>query len=562
MGVHYLKQGYSLIPVNTEKKPLVKWREYQRRQPTQDELAGWALQFPDMQLAIVTGAISGLVVVDVEAGGDHTQFPDTLMAKTGGGGYHLYYKHPGHPVKTDAKQVGELVDIRGDGGYVVVAPSISTKGEYEWLSDPFRTKKAPYPGEIIESLRQIHSEKLIAPGERNVAATQKAGEILAQLPNQADRAKAWEQLQEWNQTALTEPLEDSELQKVFISISGREEGTKKGGITLKPYTLKELYAEKYPPIEWLVDGLVPIGMLGAITGESSSYKSFLTQVMAQAVATNTPFLGEFGGTVTGKVLIIDEENSRRIINKRFHDMGIEAHDNIVFLSQTGLQLNEENHMEALQRVVDEVQPVLIIFDSLVRFHGLEENSATEMGKVMRWLRSFVKDSRSVVFIHHHKKTQGPGTTSGSSGVRGSTDIFNALDFHLGVKKNGVTITVTQHKLRIDKEAEPFKVLVDGIGQAISFTYSGRDTTHDDRINEAKQLILSLLHDAAGEEVMRKELADKCGVTSAAFTEALNQLHEEEEIVRRTGAHNAHLYSLPGPSDETVDSAEETEEVPY
>lgn len=102
----------------------------------------WWRRWPQANVAIATGAISGLVVVDVDPrhGGDesihaleakHGVAP-TLEVATGGGGRHLYFRHPGGLV-TNKVGVAPGVDVRGDGGYVVAPPSIHMSGQaYRW----------------------------------------------------------------------------------------------------------------------------------------------------------------------------------------------------------------------------------------------------------------------------------------------------------------------------------------------------------------------------------------------------------------------------------------------
>lgn len=561
VALNYLEQGYSVIPVSKEKKPLVKWAEYMKRPPTPEEVAGWTLEFPDMQLGIVTGAVSGLVVIDVEAGGDMTQFPPTLTATTGGNGYHLYYKHPGTPVKNGVR-VLELVDIRGDGGFVVAPPSISTKGQYAWVEGSHSTP-ALYPGDLIESLVQTSSETLVQTGERNVQATKKAGEIIATLPSLSQRNEAWEQLQEWNQAKLAQPLEESELRKVFDSIATREDGRNAGSdIKLKPLTLQELYDLEFPPIKWLAKDLVPAGMMGAITGESNSYKSFMTLALAQAVATGTPYLGHYDVEQQGKVLIVDEENDLRLIEKRFKDMGVEPHENIIFLSRSGIRLDNEKHLQALQQVIEDINPVLVVLDSLVRFHSKDENSASEMSKVTRAIGTLTSQERSVVFIHHHKKEQAGSKNSGTNSVRGSTDIFASLDFHLGIKRNSDGLTVQQHKLRVQQELQPFNVdLVCGITNSdIAFKYAGVDTSRQDRLEEIMESMKTMLFEAAGEEIGRKDLIDGSAASNKQGAEALKKLVADEVISYRVGTNGRHLYTYgPQMEEPTLDELEEMEE---
>jgi hypothetical protein len=91
-------------------------------------------------LAIRTGAVSGLAVVDIDPrnGGALAPelMPPTRCVRTGSGGWHLYYCHPGGQLA--AKVRGHPgVDLKADGGYVVAPPSVhpDTGRPYRWLGD-------------------------------------------------------------------------------------------------------------------------------------------------------------------------------------------------------------------------------------------------------------------------------------------------------------------------------------------------------------------------------------------------------------------------------------------
>jgi hypothetical protein len=105
-----------------------------------DQISAWWRRWPGANVAIRTGAVSGLVVVDVDPrhGGaasldallrEFGPALDTLRVDTGGGGVHLYFRHPGLPVHNDAgRKLGVGVDVRGDGGYVIAPPSLHYTG--------------------------------------------------------------------------------------------------------------------------------------------------------------------------------------------------------------------------------------------------------------------------------------------------------------------------------------------------------------------------------------------------------------------------------------------------
>jgi len=125
---------------------------------------------PRANVGIVTGAASGVVVVDVDGARGELSLA-TLAAKHGSiplapkvrtaRGYHLYFRAPSEPIKN---RVGfaDGLDFRGDGGFVVAPPSVHETGfRYAWEVSPADVEPPP----LIEWLR------LILTGEREREAT-------------------------------------------------------------------------------------------------------------------------------------------------------------------------------------------------------------------------------------------------------------------------------------------------------------------------------------------------------------------------------------------------------
>lgn len=119
---------------------------------------------PQHNVAIATGAESGLVVLDVDGDegeaslaqfeAQHGLLPLTAAARTGRG-RHLYFAHPGAPVRNSAGRLGPGLDVRADGGYVVAPPSVHPSGRvYAWLEGqrPDQTAPAPLPAWLAERL--------------------------------------------------------------------------------------------------------------------------------------------------------------------------------------------------------------------------------------------------------------------------------------------------------------------------------------------------------------------------------------------------------------------------
>jgi hypothetical protein len=105
----------------------------------------WWTKWPDANVGVATGEVSGIVVLDVDGDdGKRTlkewtdvegPLPETLSCKTGRGA-HFLYKHPGGTVKNRVAIGGPGLDLRADGGYVVAPPSVHANGSlYRVMGD-------------------------------------------------------------------------------------------------------------------------------------------------------------------------------------------------------------------------------------------------------------------------------------------------------------------------------------------------------------------------------------------------------------------------------------------
>jgi ferredoxin len=106
----------------------------------------WWGAFPNLNIGIATGAVSGFFVLDIDDDGgeaslrkleeQHGKLPATIEAITGKG-RHCYFRIGDHgAIKNSAGQIAPGLDIRGDGGYVLVPPSIHPSGRaYAWSVD-------------------------------------------------------------------------------------------------------------------------------------------------------------------------------------------------------------------------------------------------------------------------------------------------------------------------------------------------------------------------------------------------------------------------------------------
>lgn len=126
------------------------------------EIRRWWDAEPRLSIGIATGEASGIVAIDIDPrdGGDQTwdhfvernggHVPDTIVANTGGGGQHILFRYEPDQV---VRSPGKGVQVKGNGGYIVVEPSMHHSGRaYCWQAecDPLEgAVAAPAPDWLV-----------------------------------------------------------------------------------------------------------------------------------------------------------------------------------------------------------------------------------------------------------------------------------------------------------------------------------------------------------------------------------------------------------------------------
>ncbi|MEM3415507.1 MAG: phage/plasmid primase, P4 family [Thermoproteota archaeon] len=227
--------GFSVIPVSIDKKPLIDWKEFQERLPTEAELEEW---FSDERtnIAIVTGAISGLAVLDIDGiEGEESlkkyklHIPLAPCVKTGKG-FHFYFKYKNGVRNFTRRFPG--IDLRGEGGYVLAPPSIHPSGAiYEWII-PLDGDLPELPEWILETKKEEQQErdpnwveellKGVEEGQRNDSLARLSGHYFG-------KGLTFEEtkliLLDWNKRNKP-PLPEEEVLRTIESIYKRDQKNK------------------------------------------------------------------------------------------------------------------------------------------------------------------------------------------------------------------------------------------------------------------------------------------------------------------------------------------------
>lgn len=141
-AIEYAKHGWLVLPcVPGEKRPLTKNGVYDA---TTDEgrIREWWAKWPQANVAVACGEKSGITVVDIDVDeqeglderknlAELADTPATLIQQTPRGGYHLFYKY--NSKYKNARHEPSGILIRNNGGYCLLTPSSTDRGNYEWI---------------------------------------------------------------------------------------------------------------------------------------------------------------------------------------------------------------------------------------------------------------------------------------------------------------------------------------------------------------------------------------------------------------------------------------------
>jgi hypothetical protein len=567
------------------------------------QIRQWWIRWPDANIAIATGSRSGFDVIDVDPrhGGNegleelkklHGEVPHTIEALTGGGGQHLLLRH----VDGVRNQAGIWpgIDIRGEGGYIVVAPSKHKSGKkYEWESSsrPGDAEIADWPKQwFVEVARKKSEMKLpasstgasIPEGERNNTLSSFAGSMRRRGMSEKSINAA---LLAENQMRCHPPLSASEVRRIAGSVSRYSPGAmssslhrtnnqitySSNGVGMPSEQLAPPIRERgeqatqwrrqtpatlrieYQPTQWLVEQIAPRPGLVLWAGIPGIGKTWLVLDTALAVATGQKWLNKFE-IQTGPVLLILEEEDQSAVLERLDALytryGLsqanEAAIPIHLLIQQNVNLIEGGELNPeLMRHVLEIQPVLIVLDPFRRVHGLNENDSQEMSHVLSLLRrlSHATDKACTIYLIHHLRKRSDGVEDALDRLRGSSDIPASADSVLEVTGQFGAQFIKHSKSKRGVALAPFTIDVKKEDDTVELIYAEPEVKAERDRKEVRDCLLSMLQKQDRNQSDLIRLAGQRGIGRKRITSALVECEKEGMISTKSGPRNSKVYQL-------------------
>lgn len=419
-AIEYLKYGFSVIPVNSNKRPCLDWKKYQKEKTTVEEIEVWWEMYPGANVGIVTGEISNLSVIDIDSQEGKSKLkeviPDSLrfpIVNTPRGGKHFYFRyHEG--LRSNVRSIPGC-DLRSDGGYVVAPPSIDFSGKkYEWVVGLDEVAIPNIPKSYLlkvehrtKSFREalLSDSDILVEGRRNNDLFHFAYMLAKEGKKEEEIIRSTLGLNKRCSPSLSE----KEVLELVHSAASRAKKIKSVGVPI----IKPLSSYSKESVDWLWEHRIPLGKLSFIIGDPGVGKSFLSVYIASKVTLGAAWPDTETKAPLGSVIILTAEDGiGDTVRKRFEANGADLDKILVLegiLTKGDHQefFNIEKHLSTLGSILIERDDVrLIILDSLDSYLGkVDGHKYTETKSILAPLTELGNKYKvSILGIRHMNKS--------------------------------------------------------------------------------------------------------------------------------------------------------------
>jgi len=218
----------------------------------------------------------------------------------------------------------------------------------------------------------------------------------------------------------------------------------------KDISAGRFYGKEPPPVEYILDGYLRKGLVGALFGTGGSGKSFFIAQLGACIAGGIKF-GVFNPTQARRVIMLCAEDDENIIHERINDFLRELNindlrtrrlisENFGIVSVCGMDkyffenLNNNIVTSSFYRQLNHtckiLKPELLIIDPLSRFFGLNENDSSDATRFVSALEvlSHENNGMNILFCHHENKMQAQSGNLKTSSGRGSSAFKDGIRF--------------------------------------------------------------------------------------------------------------------------------------
>jgi hypothetical protein len=459
-ALHYASAGFAVFPCRPKgKEPLGSLAPNGCLDATTDAdtIKGWWTKCPDANIGMATGKRSRLAVIDLDGvdgirSGKRLGLFSSITALTGNG-QQLFYADPQGRLRNSVKKLAEGVDTRGEGGYVVVPPSLHPNGKrYIWVGQTL--KRAALPA-LPSAFGQESAHIIPAPTIRKPDGW--IAEALEEMRNGHVHNTLISVLGKFRAHNFSE--EDTfKLLQPHALVDGRPYEGLRGKIAeiWNRYKLPmsmagntediDQFLDKITEVDWICKPFFAKRSFGFVVGLPETLKTWLLIDLAVESARGSgSWLGTFG-VMSSRVLFIDQERFKGETQRRFNAViaakGLRRSDlkeRLFLKCGTTIRLDLEDSLRAFRTELLSLRPDMVVVDSFATFHNSPENDRMAIQQVLNKIKALRDEiGCAFIFINHETKYAYPnGEPQGEPNMgtmAGSVGIGAAAEFCLTVRR--------------------------------------------------------------------------------------------------------------------------------
>lgn len=299
-----------------------------------------------------------------------------------------------------------------------------------------------------------------------------------------------------------------------------------------------------PQTQWLVQGLWSDQAVGILGGEPKCCKSFLALDVAVSVASGAACLRQFPVCRTGKVLLFPAEDSLAVVRQRLE--GIASAAQVGFpslavdvITAPSLRLDTAVDRQRLADTVQNLKPILLILDPLIRLHRVDENDASQIAALLSYLRELQRQFQVAVILVHHARKDSHSSRPGQA-LRGSSELHGWGDSNLYMRRKGSQLTLsTEHRAAPSQDHIPLHLTQAGSALAlavVSEQLASVPKAEPTPVERVRAALAQLQEPVFSVQQLRK----LCAIRTETLCAALEELTQQGELSRNAKGYQLNL----------------------
>ena len=401
-ALEYAQNGFAVLPVRQSDKTPYNLHGVSEASKDPEQIRRWWDMFPTANVAIAMGRVSGnIVTVDVDIKPDegkhgdvelrkweaqHGDFPNTVVQVTGSGGLHYIFHLDGVEQYKNTMYALPAIDIRGDGAYVVVSPSVYEDGrKYRWYNDIsiLDDEIAEANQSVVDLLalnrrdtrQHTHAQKRdvidVAKGSRNQTIFNYASSQVGQgVPFEITLNSAMMLNNGWS-----DPLDDIEVTKTVKSAYKYEPNEKtiySDNIEESELIIPSLDDYQEEEVEWLIPTYLPKEQITIICGTGGTGKTSVWASLVASLSTGERTLFDgYGDPIKREPATVmffsSEDTVENVIKKKIREEGGDMR-RIMTLSISDERFEKVKfNSRYLAELIAKYKPALCVFDPIQAF---------------------------------------------------------------------------------------------------------------------------------------------------------------------------------------------------